>query len=177
MVNSDTGASFSSWWTVTLGQALVHGEQWHWGRLLSASTSLSKIKVFCDVTPCRLVASQHSVTSQKILTFTSTAVRASDVVGQVGTSPGRSTFRCTKLKSRELKNKMYILWIILDGGGRGAQFSSLLLAPEAQTLLFMALLLTIIIPLMLHTHLSGPGRVIPGTKGPHYHKQQAWIMY
>jgi len=56
---------FSSRWT-----------KWHWCRLLSASTSLSKIKVLCDVTPCRLVANQHSVTSQKILTFTSTAVRA-----------------------------------------------------------------------------------------------------
>jgi len=106
--------SFSSRWTKR-----------HRGKLLSASTSLSKIKVFCDVTPCRLVASQHSVTSQKILTFTSTAVRASHFVRQVGTSPRRSTFRCTKLKSVKLKNKMYVLWIILDGRrGRGGGRSS-----------------------------------------------------
>jgi hypothetical protein len=99
-------AGFSSWWT-----------KWHWGRLLSAGTSLSKTKVFWDITYSRLVACQHSVTSQKILTFTSTSVRASDVVGQVGISTRRSMFRCTKLKSGELKNKMYvyILWIILGG--------------------------------------------------------------
>lgn len=55
----------------------------------------------------------------------------------------------------------YSWWTECGGVGWGeAHFSSLLLAPEAYTLLFTVLLLTIIIPSELHTHLSEPGRVI-----------------